>query len=700
METFDLAPGPDRSRDERVLIMAPVGRDAAMTARFLAEAGLTSHICDDISSLCPEIHHGCGLIFLTGEALTPEALRSLIDCATQQPPWSDVPLIVLTSGGGETPINADVLAALGKAGNVTLIERPVRAATLLSSIKSALRARRRQYDVRDHLIEQVRAREALGQSEEQLRIALDAAQLGTWQFDLASRRVESTPGHKAHFGLPPDEEYSYEFLMEAIHPDDRAHVVAAIESALQQRIDYRSEYRVLWPDGSEHWILAMGRAKYNSDNEPYRMVGVTIDITERKNAEQEREQLLEREQAARAEAEAANRLKDEFLATVSHELRTPLMAILGWTSLLRVGQLDDVTAATALETVERNANSQVQLINDLLDVSRIANGQLRLNVQPIDLVQIIEAAMDAVRPSAEAGDIELEVSLDVQAGLIAGDADRLQQVIWNLLTNAVKFTPAGGRVMVRLERLGSQVQITVRDTGKGIDPQFLPDVFDRFRQADQTSTRRYGGLGLGLSIVRQLVTLHGGSVEAQSDGDGKGSAFVVCLPLAPPRPSTQETEESERAHVTDEDGAVDVLTRLDHIRVLVVEDEPDTRDVLRTILQQCGSQVVTAESAAEAMRVLATWKPDVLISDIGMPEEDGYSLIARVRALGAEHGSTVPAIALTAYAKEEDRRRALNAGFQVHVAKPVEPLELAAVVADLATRNRVQPSVTSSSASG
>jgi CheY-like chemotaxis protein len=430
------------------------------------------------------------------------------------------------------------------------------------------------------------------------------------------------------------------------------------------------------------------------------MVGVTIDITERKNAEQEREQLLEREQAARAEAEAANRLKDEFLATVSHELRTPLMAILGWTSLLRVGQLDDVTAATALETVERNANSQVQLINDLLDVSRIANGQLRLNVQPIDLVQIIEAAMDAVRPSAEAGDIELEVSLDVQAGLIAGDADRLQQVIWNLLTNAVKFTPAGGRVMVRLERLGSQVQITVRDTGKGIDPQFLPDVFDRFRQADQTSTRRYGGLGLGLSIVRQLVTLHGGSVEAQSDGDGKGSAFVVCLPLAPPRPSTQETEESERAHVTDEDGAVDVLTRLDHIRVLVVEDEPDTRDVLRTILQQCGSQVVTAESAAEAMRVLATWKPDVLISDIGMPEEDGYSLIARVRALGAEHGSTVPAIALTAYAKEEDRRRALNAGFQVHVAKPVEPLELAAVVADLATRNRVQPSVTSSSASG
>jgi signal transduction histidine kinase len=439
---------------------------------------------------------------------------------------------------------------------------------------------------------------------------------------------------------------------------------------------------VLWPDNTEHWILAMGRAHYDCNDQAYSMVGVTADITSRKTAEHEREELLVREQAARAEAEAANRLKDEFLATVSHELRTPLMAILGWTSLLRVGQLDDGMMATALETVERNANSQVQLINDLLDVSRIANGQLRLNIQPIELAQIIEAAVDAVRPSAETGGIELKLEIDPEASFIAGDADRLQQVIWNLLTNAVKFTPAGGQVQVRLERFDSQVQIRVRDSGKGIDPQFLPDVFDRFRQADQTSTRRYGGLGLGLSIVRQLVALHGGSVEAHSDGEGRGATFIVRLPRAP------MTQESEQEIATEKNGsATDGLKRLDNVRVLVVEDEADTRDVLRTILQQCGSQVRTAHSAAEAMRVLSTWKPDVLVSDVGMPGEDGYALIARVRALSNEEGGAVPAVALTAYAKEEDRERAIRAGFQIHVAKPVEPRGLASVVADLVAVN-------------
>lgn len=692
MATLDLSPPPDASRDERVLILAPVGRDAAMTARFLDEAGLAAHICRDGSALCCEMQHGCGLVFLTGEALSPDALHGLISCVGQQPPWSDVPLIVLTSGGGESPVNADVLSALGEAGNVTLIERPVRAATLLSSVKSALRARRRQYDMRDHLIEQIRAREALGQSEERLRIALDTAQMGAWQLDLPSGIVDSTPAHKMQFGLPPDKDYSYEFFVGRMHPDDQADAVAAVENAVQQRTDYRSEYRVIWPDGSEHWILGLGRARYNSDGEPYRLVGVTVDVTPRKNAEREREELLTREQAARAEAEAANRLKDEFLATVSHELRTPLMAILGWTSLLRVGQLDDNTTAAALETVERNANSQVQLINDLLDVSRIANGQLRLNVQPVELAHIIEAAIDAVRPSAEAGGIELEVSLDSEASPISGDADRLQQVIWNLLTNAVKFTPDGGRVQVRLESLDSQVQITVRDSGKGIDPQFLPDVFDRFRQADQTSTRRYGGLGLGLSIVRQLVTLHGGSVEAQSEGEGRGSTFTVHLPRALAHEATKKRDETS---ALENNTQANALARLDDVRVLVVEDEPDTRDVLRTVLEQCGSQVVTADSASEALRVLGEWKPDVLVSDIGMPAEDGYALISKVRAMEAERGGTppgdaIPAIALTAYAKEEDRQRALSAGFQMHVTKPVEPAELASVVAGLAARSVLQ----------
>ncbi|HEX8235017.1 MAG TPA: ATP-binding protein [Abditibacteriaceae bacterium] len=689
MTTFNPSQCHSQSRDERVLILAPVGRDAAMTARFLSEAGLVPQVCDDSATLCCELQHGCGLAFLTGEALTPESLHDLVKSVKQQPPWSDVPFVVLTSGGGQAPLNADALAALGEAGNVTLIERPVRAATLLSSIKSALRARRRQYDVRDHMAEQMRAKEALGQSEERLRIALDAAQLGAWQLDLATGHLNCTPRCKTNFGFPPDVEFSYDALIESIHPDDRGPVRAAAESAIHEHNDYRCEYRVLWPDGTEHWILAMGRANYDSQGRPYSMVGVTADITLRKNADNEREQLLTREQAARAEAETANRLKDEFLATVSHELRTPLMAILGWTSLLRVGQLDAATTSSALETIERNANSQVQLINDLLDVSRIISGQMRLNLQPIELAQIIEAALDAVRPAAEARGIELHSSLDPKADPVPGDADRLQQVVWNLLTNAVKFTPAGGKVYVSLQRTGSYMEITIRDTGKGIDPQFLPNVFDRFRQADQTSTRRHGGLGLGLSIVRQLVTLHGGLVEAQSEGEGKGATFVVRLPLTVAR---RAGEESERDPATTQNAtaqygaALDGATRLDDIRVLVVEDEPDTRDVLRTVLQQCGSQVVTADSAAEAMRVLGKWKPHVLVSDIGMPSQDGYALIKQVRALDAEHGGRVPAIALTAYAKEEDRTRALSAGFQMHVAKPVEPLELAAVVARLAAR--------------
>jgi CheY-like chemotaxis protein len=296
-----------------------------------------------------------------------------------------------------------------------------------------------------------------------------------------------------------------------------------------------------------------------------------------------------------------------------------------------------------------------------------------------------------VRPSAEAGGIELEVSLDPEASPISGDADRLQQVIWNLLTNAVKFTPAGGRVQVRLEQVDSFVQISVRDSGKGIDPQFLPDVFDRFRQADQTSTRRYGGLGLGLSIVRQLVTLHGGSVEAQSEGEGRGATFLVRLPRTITREATTKDEELSPS---ENSAPANRLMRLDDVRVLVVEDEADTRDVLRTVLEQCGSHVVTAESAAEALRVLGEWKPDVLVSDIGMPAEDGYSLIRKVRAMEAECNDTIPAIALTAYAKEEDRQRALGAGFQKHIAKPVEPVELAAVVADLAARSGVQTPAT------
>jgi PAS domain S-box-containing protein len=386
------------------------------------------------------------------------------------------------------------------------------------------------------------------------------------------------------------------------------------------------------------------------------------------------------------EAREANRLKDEFLATVSHELRTPLTAILGWAHMLRTGQFDGKSTASAFETIERNARAQAQLIEDLLDVSRIITGKLRIDVRPVDPNSFIEAAVEAVRPAAEAKGVRLQKVMDTGLATVSGDPVRLQQVVWNLLSNAIKFTPRGGRVQLRLERINSHVEIAVSDTGAGIAPDFLPHVFDRFRQADQKITRQHSGLGLGLAIVRHLVELHGGSVRAESRGEGYGSTFTVLLPAAPVY--TPEASE-ERVHPAARETlpAFGCPDRLDGLRVLVVDDEQDTREMLKAGLGHCGAEVTTAGSAAEAFAELQKSPPDVLISDIGMPDEDGYALMRKVRELPAAQGGKVPAIALTAYARTEDRLQALRAGYQMHVTKPVELTELAAVVASLAKRN-------------
>jgi PAS domain S-box-containing protein len=384
------------------------------------------------------------------------------------------------------------------------------------------------------------------------------------------------------------------------------------------------------------------------------------------------------------EAQRANRVKDEFLATLSHELRTPLNAILGWSQLLRMGRLDQNEVDQGLETIERNANIQSQLIEDLLDVSRIITGRLRLDVRPVELPPIIDAAIAAVRPAADAKHIRLKPKYDASAAPILGDAARLQQVVWNLLSNAIKFTPRGGRVEVMLDRVDSQVEITVRDTGSGIDPDFLPHVFERFRQADASTTRKHGGLGLGLAIVRHLVELHGGVVQARSEGQGAGATFIVRLPIAAVHDEEQRASPDAAATTTDF-ASLRRAPSLAGLRVLVVDDELDARRLISTVLRQCGADVIAASSAAEALDLLARQRPDVLISDIGMPGEDGYSLIRRLRA-SENHDQRLPAVALTAYARTEDRLRALAAGFQMHVSKPVNPAELATVVGSLAGR--------------
>jgi signal transduction histidine kinase/ActR/RegA family two-component response regulator len=546
------------AQDGRVLLLTPTGRDADLTGRYLTGAGIHVEVCARMEELCEKFLEGAGAALIAEEALTVENRRCLLAALGEQPAWSDLPLVVLTAGVERASGDAGAIRSLGDAANVTLVERPTRVITILSAVRSALRARRRQYEVRAHL------------AAEQL-------------------------------------------------------------------------------------------------------------------AQEERARLLEEAVAARAEAEAVNRAKDVFLATLSHELRTPLTAILGWVRILHdQNNVDAEMSQHGLDVIERNAEAQHQLIRDLLDVSRIISGKLQLDVRQIRLAPVVEAALDSVRQAAEAKSIRLGAEYGDGADLVTGDPDRLQQVIWNLLSNAIKFTPKGGSVGVRVGRHGSDVRVSVSDTGQGISPEFLPHVFERFRQQDGSTTREHGGLGLGLAIVRHLVEQHGGRVSAESDGERRGATFSFDLPIAAVKTPAGEAEgrpDSQRPPA----GAASALGG---VRVLVVDDNADARELLALVLGRAGAEVERAASAEAALEMLQQAEVDVLVSDIGMPTEDGYALIGRVRSLTDGRARRPPAVALTAYASEEDRRRALAAGFDAHVAKPVEPAELVSVIAGLVASPR------------
>jgi PAS domain S-box-containing protein len=440
-------------------------------------------------------------------------------------------------------------------------------------------------------------------------------------------------------------------------------------------------------DGSERPIADSAAPIIDGDKNIQGVVLVFRDVSAQRRREQEystaerdREQLLNSERAARADAERATRLKDEFVATLSHELRTPLNAILGWTQVLRRGRSSDATAlARGLEVIERNTRLQAQLISDLLDVSRIVSGKLRLELELVDLSAVIDAAIETVREAAESKKVKIERELEPSVPTLVGDHARLQQIIWNLLSNAIKFTPEGGVVRVTLARQDVAAVVTVRDTGIGINPDFVPFLFDRFRQADSSTTRRFGGLGLGLAIVKQLTELHNGVVSADSPGDGQGATFTVRLPLGvAPEEGMAATNPTGNHHPTP------TATRLDGLTVMVVEDDTDTRELVNRLLTESGARVQAVGTAADALERFLAERPDILVSDIGLPGEDGYSLIERIRGLQPTQGAGVPAIALTAFARSEDRTRALQAGFQAHVVKPVEPAELVATVASFA----------------
>jgi PAS domain S-box-containing protein len=441
------------------------------------------------------------------------------------------------------------------------------------------------------------------------------------------------------------------------------------------------------PGGQPCYLLANAGPLVGDDQRILGCVVTLTDITERKRAGAERDQLLARERAARESAEAANRSKDEWLAVVSHELRSPLNAILGYSRILRTARADTQQTRHCSEVIERSAKTQLQLIEDLLDTARIISGKLRLEIQPVNLVSVIERALEVIRPAAEAKQINLIPLLDREAGQITGDSERLQQVVWNLLSNSVKYTPQGGSVEVRLARVASHIEVTVSDTGKGISADFLPHIFDRFSQNDSSSARRHGGLGLGLALVKHLTELHGGTIEAASAGEGLGTTFTVCLPVRAVYTPTDEDEQRELALE-----GISETQPLAGIRALVVDDEPEARELLSYSLTQYGARVQTASSAAEALNLLKQSKgalPDILISDVSMPEQDGYSLIQKVREWERSEGRSrmLPAVALTAFSRTEDRLRALMNGFQMHVAKPVEPVELVLVIKSLIGRN-------------
>jgi len=528
-------------------------------------------------------------------------------------------------------------------------------------------------------IERARITHELRESERRLRLAQRAGRIGSFEWDIVTGSIHWSPDLERMYGLGAGMfDGNFAAWRKRCEPEDGERIAAEILQILgRQQELYDYEFRALLPDGTCRWLRWQAQFEYSPEGVPLRMLGVNLDIDEHKR-------LLEAERLAREEAERAGALKDDFLATLSHELRTPLNAILGWTHVLLANKADPARAREGLEVIARNARAQAQIVEDLLDMNRIMAGRLRLEVRRADLPIIINEALDSVRPAAEAKGVRLQAVLDPNAGPVSGDPGRLQQVFWNLLSNGIKFTPKGGKVQVTLARVGSQAEVSVTDSGEGIAPAFLPFVFDRFRQADASTTRRHGGLGLGLAISKQLAELHGGSIRAHSGGANAGATFTVSLPLA--ALLSDPVAPAEARPATPRASPVDEHVSLHGVRVLMVDDEVDTRSLLGHLLEDHGAQVSAAASGEEAFNLLLTDRFDVLVSDIGMPGEDGYAFLKRVRALGAESGGDIAAVALTAYARAEDRVRAIRAGFQMHIAKPVEPVELLTMVASLAGR--------------
>ncbi|GAX40972.1 PAS/PAC sensor hybrid histidine kinase [Tolypothrix sp. NIES-4075] len=640
----------------------------------------------------------------------------------------NTPIIFLTAFG----VNDTMLFKGYTLGAVDYLSKPIDSVILKSKVTVFVELFKKTLEVKRQATELKSMNSELKESEEKFRALSACSPIAIFLTDTAGKFTYKNPNCQAFYNFQIDESWQ-EGWAKCIYAEDRDRVLADWSHSIRCGQTYSDEFRICRTDNTLCWVHVRTSVMFSDNRQLLGYVGTIEDITERKQAEIVREQMI-REQAARQEAEAANRMKDEFLAIVSHELRTPLTSILGWSKQLLTRQFDPKTTNRALETIERNAQSQAQLIEDILDVSKIIRGKLQLQIEPVNLVTLIETLLETVRPQADAKAIQLESIFDPQVQMVCGDQQRLRQVIGNLLSNAIKFTSKAGRVEISLSMkiengrqgdkktwetsfpprqspqgrepaqgagssfhpplfpspplsippsptLPTYAQITVTDTGIGINPEFIPYVFDRFRQADSSSTRSYGGLGLGLTIARHLVELHNGKIYAHSEGEGKGATFTVELPL--PKANQLKPESA----VENNANAPENLPSLDNIQILVVEDNTDSRDFLKVVLEESNAKVTAVGSVSEAIECLKQEHFHVLVSDIGMPEEDGYQLISQVRDLEQKNGIKIPAIALTAYTRTEDKMQALQAGFQKHLAKPIEPDELVKIVAELVDRS-------------
>ena len=513
---------------------------------------------------------------------------------------------------------------------------------------------------------------------EQLLRAAQNAGIGLWFWDIRDSRIYATPSCNELLGLPSYEPITFESFLTVVHPDDKSFVEALFERLQSRAITYEEEFRVVRNDGVVVWISAEGKSAGEADGVPSRMTGIVRDVTGQKVAAAELARVYEREKRARDEAVEANRAKDFFLAFVSHELRSPLNAILGWSKILLTKTVDDATRKNALETIERSARLQTKLINDLVDSARVASGKLRLEFHPTNLCEVVRTAYQAQKPAADTHDLEFTFTTECDEVIVFGDAGRLQQVFTNLISNAIKFTPDGGSVSIAIRKTAETVSVHVTDTGHGVNPEALPNIFRQFSQGEIGRSRSNTGLGLGLSIVKILVNKHGGAVSALSEGLGKGSEFIVTLPLSDSKVPVGQSEELESPN----------RRPLTNKQILIVEDDADSREVLQLFLEQSGAHVLSAESAKVAMEILtgpSNSKIDLIISDLAMPEEDGYSLLARIRQMPADRGGAIPAIALSAFTTVESKQKAFESGFQLYSTKPFEPEKLIADVLRLSS---------------